>query len=133
MARRTRENGKRGGAPPARSAGLPPALRSRSGLALALDLYAPLLTERQGQALRLQVEEDLSFGEIGARLSVSRQSAHEHAAAGLEILGRFEGQLKLVDRSRRSRARLLALAARLRTGGEAAPVAVELERIAEAF
>ena len=52
-----------------------------------LDLYGPLLTERQRQFLTLHCEEDLSFGEIAREYSVSRQAVHDavkHAEKALE-------------------------------------------------
>jgi hypothetical protein len=81
-------------------------------LALAFDLYAPLLTARQREALRLAVEEDLSLAEIAERLRIARQSVHERITAGRHSLDRYEARLGLVKRHLDLRDRLLQLARR---------------------
>lgn len=52
-----------------------------------LDLYGPLLTDRQREFMHLHYGEDLSFGEIAAEAGVSRQAIHDavkHAEQALE-------------------------------------------------
>ena len=52
-----------------------------------LDLYGPLLTDRQRQFMKLHYEDDLSFGEIAKEFTVSRQAIHDavkHAEQSLE-------------------------------------------------
>ena len=42
-----------------------------------LDVYGPLLTDRQKRCMELYFYDDLSLAEIGEELSISRQGVHE--------------------------------------------------------
>lgn len=59
-----------------------------------MDLYGPLLTERQRDFVRLHYDEDLSFGEIAREFGISRQAVHDavkHAERALESYDRKLG------------------------------------------
>ena len=52
-----------------------------------IDLYGPLLTDRQRQFITLHYVEDMSFGEIAQEYGISRQAIHDavkHAGQALE-------------------------------------------------
>ncbi|MGH7704943.1 MAG: sigma factor-like helix-turn-helix DNA-binding protein [Candidatus Dormibacteria bacterium] len=63
-----------------------------------LDLYRPVLTERQQEALRLHLEEDWSVSELARALGTSRAAAHDLVRRGLERMQLLEGQLGACQR-----------------------------------
>lgn len=70
-------------------------------LAMLLDCYGPLLTEKQGEMMRLRVEEDLSLSEIAESFGVSRQAVHDALRKAEKTLTDMEGKLRLVEKYRR--------------------------------
>lgn len=68
-----------------------------------LDLYGPLLTERQLQFIRLHYEEDLSFGEIAKEYQVSRQAVHDAVKHAEQALEEYDAKLKLAPEAAQSR------------------------------
>ena len=70
-------------------------------LAMLLDFYGPLLTEKQGEMMRLRVEEDLSLSEIAESFGVSRQAVHDALRKAEKTLSDMEGKLRLVEKYRR--------------------------------
>lgn len=69
-------------------------------LALLLDFYGALLTDRQRDMLRLRVEEDLSLSEIAESCSVSRQAVHDALRKAENTLDDTERKLGAVRRYR---------------------------------
>ncbi len=65
-------------------------------LAMLLDAYGMLLTERQRQYLSLFYEEDFSLAEIGERFAISRQAVHDTIRHGETQLQEYEAALHLV-------------------------------------
>jgi predicted DNA-binding protein YlxM (UPF0122 family) len=59
-----------------------------------LDLYGPLLTERQREFVQLHYEEDLSFGEIAREHGISRQAVHDAVKHGELALEEYETKLQ---------------------------------------
>ena len=70
-------------------------------LAMLLDFYGPLLTEKQGEMMRLRVEEDLSLSVIAESFGVSRQAVHDALRKAEKTLTDMEGKLRLVKKYRR--------------------------------
>jgi predicted DNA-binding protein YlxM (UPF0122 family) len=68
---------------------------SRLQRQLLLDTYGALLTQRQREALRLQLEEDWSISELAASMGASRAAAHDLVRRGLQRLEEVERQLGL--------------------------------------
>ena len=60
-----------------------------------MDAYAPALTERQREALRLHLEEDWSVTELAQSLGSSRAAAHDLLRRGLQRMEEMELQLGL--------------------------------------
>lgn len=89
-------------------------LASRETRSVALDIYGPLLSPQQRQALKLHLEEDLSLAEAGERMGVARQVVHEHVQAGLKAMDEYERKLGLVARLDAQRRKLLDLASAAR-------------------
>ena len=59
-------------------------------LILLYDYYGDLLTNRQKECFELRYYQDLSLGEIGQELGISRQGVYDN-------LSRTEGQLKKME------------------------------------
>ena len=83
-------------------------------LILLYDYYGDLLTNRQKECFELRYYQDLSLGEIGQELGISRQGVYDN-------LSRTEGQLKKMeektgcvrrDRACRKAAKKIALCAK---------------------
>ena len=62
---------------------------------LLFDIYAPLLTDRQQEALQLYFSDNYSLTEIAAEYMVSRQAVHDLIHRSLNALERFENKLGL--------------------------------------
>ena len=90
--------------------------------ALLLDLYGPLLTQKQRRMLSLRVEEDLSLSEIAQMEDVSRQAVSELIVKAENALIRYEEQLGFLARDEGRRQFLEKIPGVLREGksGEAA-------------
>ena len=67
-------------------------------MALLFDFYGPLLTDRQQEVFQMYFHEDLSLGEIGEELDVSRQAIYDIVKRTGLILEEFESKLGLVKR-----------------------------------
>ena len=67
-------------------------------IAMLLDAYGGLLTERQRQCLSLFYEEDLSLAEIGETFAISRQAVHDAIRHGDMQLNEYEQVLQLVNK-----------------------------------
>lgn len=67
-------------------------------MALLFDFYGPLLTERQQDVFQMYFHEDLSLGEIGEDLEVSRQAIYDILKRTGAILEEFESKLGLVGK-----------------------------------
>lgn len=69
-------------------------------MAVLLDFYGDLLTEKQTQALELYYNEDLSLAEIAAPLGISRQGVRDSIKRGEKQLQDLEAALGLAKRFR---------------------------------
>lgn len=67
-------------------------------MSLLFDFYGPLLTERQQEIVQMYFHEDLSLGEIGEQLAISRQAVYDMLKRAGVILEDFEAKLNLVAR-----------------------------------
>lgn len=65
-------------------------------MALLVDFYGQLLTEKQRQAMELYYGDDLSLGEIAESLDISRQAVHDLVKRSGKILEEYEANLGLV-------------------------------------
>ena len=89
-------------------------IERRTALALLLDFYGPLLTERQRDVLARHIEQDLSYGEIAAQLRISRQAVHDLVRRAAEALEDYERRLGLAARFERQRRALVEVRRLLR-------------------
>ena len=75
-------------------------LKSGIEMAILLDTYEKLLTDTQVTILRMRYDEDLSLGEIGEILDISRQAVRNAIIKGEEKLKFYEQTLKLAKKDR---------------------------------
>jgi predicted DNA-binding protein YlxM (UPF0122 family) len=79
-----------------------------------LDAYRAVLTDRQRQALHLQLEEDWSVTELAQALGTSRAAAHDLLRRGLQRMEELESKLGLLARIRDRERELTTLRERVR-------------------
>ncbi|WP_296816845.1 YlxM family DNA-binding protein [uncultured Megasphaera sp.] len=63
-----------------------------------LDLYGPLLTEKQRRCMEMYFDMDLSLSEIGEELQISRQGAYDMLKRASQSLESYEQRLQLLAR-----------------------------------
>ncbi len=73
--------------------------QSRDRLALLLDTYGALLTEKQARMIALYAKQGVSFAEIGRREGVSRQAVHDAVRHGEKLLEEYDGKLRITKAS----------------------------------
>ena len=66
---------------------------TRGSLQRLLDVYGPLLTEHQREAVRLHLDDDWSFSEIAEHLGCSRSGAHDLVRRATTQLRHYEQRL----------------------------------------
>lgn len=80
-----------------------------------LDLYGPLLTEKQRRCMEMYFDLDLSLSEIGEELHISRQGAYDMLHRASKALEGYEEKLHYLARREKAQA-MLNEAAGLLTG-----------------
>ena len=65
---------------------------------LLYDYYGDLLTERQRECFEMRYYQDLSLGEIGEELGISRQGVHENLSRAEALLRNMEAKTGCVSR-----------------------------------
>jgi uncharacterized protein len=92
-------------------AAFPRALEGRNEVIRLFDAYADLLTARQRALVRMYYHDDLSLGEIGVRLGVSRQAVFDSLRRSIAEMRHLEERLGvLAGRTRAARGREEAVA-----------------------
>lgn len=71
-----------------------------------LDIYGPLLTDRQRRCMEMYFDMDLSLSEIGEELQISRQGAYDMLRRASHSLENYEQRLQLLARSDAARDQL---------------------------
>ena len=70
---------------------------------LLYDYYGDLLTQRQKECFELRYNQDLSLGEIGQELGISRQGVHDNLHRTESLLKNMEQKTGCVQRDQRCR------------------------------
>lgn len=83
---------------------------------LLRDVYGPLLTDKQREAVALHFEEDWSLSEIALHLSISKQAVHDLLKRTVASLGQYESKLGFARREQLLRERLAELVELLQAG-----------------
>lgn len=84
-------------------------------IALLLDFYGGLLTDKQQLCLDMHYNQDLSLAEIAETFSVSRQAVHDILKRAENLLEEYEMRLGLLQRFMRNQQDLSLALARLKT------------------
>lgn len=72
-------------------------------LVLLYDYYGNLLTPRQRECFEMRYDQDLSLGEIGEELGISRQGVHDNLSRTEALLRNMEEKTGCVRRDRACR------------------------------
>ena len=72
-------------------------------MSLLFDFYGGMLTEKQQECFDMRYNQDLSLGEIGEAMGVSRQAVCDNLARTEALLRRMEDNIGCVRRSLRTR------------------------------
>ena len=70
---------------------------------LLYDYYGDLLTERQRECFEMRYYQDLSLGEIGEELGISRQGVHENLSRAEALLRNMEAKTGCASRDQACR------------------------------
>ena len=70
---------------------------------LLYDYYGDLLTDRQKECFEMRYYQDLSLGEIGEELGISRQGVHENLSRAEALLRNMEAKTGCVGRDQACR------------------------------
>lgn len=72
-------------------------------MTLLLDYYGDMLTERQRECFDMRFNQDMSLGEIGETLGVSRQAVCDNLTRSEAILRKMEENIGCVRRGEQAR------------------------------
>ena len=72
-------------------------------MALLFDFYGGMLTDKQRECFDMRYNQDLSLGEIGQELGVSRQAVCDNLTRTEALLRRMEENIGCVGRSLKTR------------------------------
>lgn len=72
-------------------------------LILLYDYYGDLLTSRQKECFEMRYYQDLSLGEIGEELGISRQGVHDNLSRAEALLRNMESKTGCVKRDQACR------------------------------
>ena len=72
-------------------------------IVLLYDYYGDLLTQRQKECFELRYYQDLSLGEIGEELGISRQGVHDNLSRAEALLRDMEAKTGCVSRDQACR------------------------------
>ena len=67
-------------------------------IVLLYDYYGELLTDRQKECFEMRYYQDLSLGEIGEELGISRQGVHENLSRAEALLRNMEAKTGCAQR-----------------------------------
>ena len=70
----------------------------RARIALLLDCYGKMLTEKQYAAMDLYFQEDFTLSEIAEQTGITRQGVWDNIKRGEKLLTEMESKLRLVER-----------------------------------
>lgn len=84
-------------------------------LILLYDYYGDLLTQRQRECFEMRFHQDLSLGEIGEILSITRQGVHDNLSRAEQLLRTMEEKTGCVRRDVQTRQAMAQITAAAET------------------
>lgn len=81
-------------------------LEEQVEISILFKYYGKLLTEKQQEAIRMYVDDNLSLGEIGDELSITRQGVKDALDKAILSLKKYEDNLGFIKRDEKIRANL---------------------------
>ena len=105
-------------------------------LILLYDYYGALLTERQKLCFEMRYHQDLSLGEIGEELGISRQGVHDNLSRTEALLSKMEEKTGCMRRDlacRKASKQILEIAQHLseNTDPQVSAMAAEIVAVAQ--
>ncbi len=104
-------------------------------LILLYDYYGALLTQRQQECFEMRYHQDLSLGEIGEELGISRQGVYDNLSRTEAQLRKMEEKTGCVRRDmacRKAASQILSLARQLADSEDQQTASLAQEIIAQA-
>lgn len=83
----------------------------RARIAMLMDCYGKMLTEKQFSAMDLYFQEDFTLSEISEQTGITRQGVWDNIKRGERLLIDMENKLQLVDRLNSIKEKVAAAAA----------------------
>ncbi len=83
----------------------------RAKIALLMDCYGKMLTEKQFTAMDLYFQEDFTLSEISEQTGITRQGVWDNIKRGERLLVEMETKLHLVDRLNKIKEKITAASA----------------------
>ena len=100
-------------------------------VALLLDIYAPMLTEKQREVIDLYYNEDLSLSEIAEHMEITRQGVRDSIKRGEQTLFGLEEALGVYSRTQSLLKLADSLEEQAKDGHDNAPLLSAADRIRE--
>ncbi len=104
-------------------------LEKKTSIAILLDFYLPMLTERQAEIMQFYYSDDLSLSEVAELTGISRQGARDAIKKSEMILASCEQKLRLAEKYARQSAQIEEIVAALRTAKTDANIERQIEKI----
>lgn len=84
-------------------------MEDRVQISLLMDLYGPLLTEKQCEVMEIYYDDDLSLGEISELNHTSRQATYDLIERCCKLLRTYEDKLNLLQKSMNRKKKIASL------------------------
>lgn len=84
-------------------------MEDRVQISLLMDLYGPLLTEKQREVMEIYYDDDLSLGEISELNHTSRQATYDLIKRCCKLLRTYENKLNLLQKSMNRKKKIASL------------------------
>jgi len=104
---------------------------NRVHISALIDLYGPVLSERQRDVLELYYNDDLSLAEIAEDTGITRQGVRDAIKKGEKELSEWEERLGFLAKTERLKERAEEIAAAAEKGNDASLSALARQLLSE--